>query len=121
MLRRGERAEIEEKIEKNLEKRRKRHPPEETAYAGSYFKNPFLPDGKKVTAGHLLEQVGAKGMKVGDAAVHHIHANFVINLGKASSRDVLSLGLELKKRVREKFGIALEEEVTFLPADSSMR
>lgn len=121
VLSRGERAKIEEKIEKNLEKRRKRHPPGETAYAGSYFKNPVLPDGKKVTAGHLLEQVGAKGMRVGDAVVHHIHANFVINLGKASARDVLSLALELKRRVKEKFSIALEEEVTFLPADSSMR
>jgi len=119
-LRRGEREKIEKKIEKNLEKRREKHPPEETAYAGSYFKNPFLPDGKKVPAGHLLDQVGAKDMKVGDAAVHHIHANFVINLGKASARDVLTLASELKRCVKEKFGIALEQEVTFLPEDSSM-
>lgn len=119
-LRKGQRKNIKKKIEKNLETRRKKHPPEETAYAGSYFKNPVLPDGKKVTAGHLLEQVGAKGLKVGDAAVHHIHANFIINLGKASARDVLKLASGLKRRVKERFGIVLEEEVTFLPVDSSM-
>ncbi len=73
-----------------------------------------------MTAGSLLEQVGAKGLKEGEAAVHHIHSNFIINLGNASAKEVLALAAELKRRVLTKFGIELEEEVIFLPAESSM-
>lgn len=120
VLREGDRKKIEKRIEENLEKRRKKHPPEETAYAGSYFKNPVFPDGRKMTAGYLLEQVGAKGLKTGQATVHPSHSNFIVNLGKASSQDVLSLASELKKRAKEKYSIELEEEVIFLPANSSM-
>lgn len=120
VLNKGRREKIKKRIDKNLEERRAKHPPEDTAYAGSYFKNPVLPDGKKMMAGSLLDQVGAKGLKVGEAAVHHTHSNFLINLGKASAQEVLSLASELKRRVEEKFGIEFEEEVIFLPAESSM-
>lgn len=120
VLQEGERKKIKEGIEENLKKREKKHPPEDTACAGSYFKNPVFPDGKKVTAAYLLEQVGAKGLVIGGAAVLPSHSNFIVNLEKATSRDVLSLASELKRRVKEKYGIGLEEEVIFLPADSSM-
>lgn len=116
----GERKKIKERIEENLKKREKKHPPEDTACAGSYFKNPVFPDREKVTAAYLLEQVGAKALRVGEAAVFPYHSNFIINQGEASSRDVLTLASELKRRVREKYDIELEEEVIFLPANSSM-
>lgn len=119
-LKEGNRQIIKMKIEENLEKRRKKHPPQDIACAGSYFKNPILPDGSKVAAAYLLDQVGARGLKVGRATVYPAHANFIINLGGASSHDVLSLAKELKKRVKVKYGIKLEEEVFFLPANSSM-
>jgi UDP-N-acetylmuramate dehydrogenase len=116
----GEREKIKTRVEGNLEVRREKHPPEGTAYAGSYFKNVVLPDGKKVPAGYYLEKVGAKNMRVGGAFVYPGHANFIINQGNASAQDVRRLAQELKRRVKEKFGIELEEEVIFLRAEFSL-
>jgi len=116
----GDKKKIKNSIQENLKIRKSKHPSEETACAGSFFKNPVLPDGKKVSAGFLLDKAGAKDLKVGRAAVYKGHANFIINLDKATAKDVLSLTQELKERVREKFGVELEEEVVFLPATSSM-
>ncbi|NIM91347.1 MAG: UDP-N-acetylmuramate dehydrogenase [Candidatus Aminicenantes bacterium] len=116
----GDKKKVQESIEKNLKIRKGKHPSEEVACAGSFFKNPVLSDGKKVSAGFLLDQAGAKDLKVGRAAVYRGHANFIINLDRASAKDVLLLAQELKERVREKFSVELEEEVIFLPAASSM-
>jgi UDP-N-acetylmuramate dehydrogenase len=119
-IQRGDKRKVEKAIEENLKIRKSKHPSEETACAGSYFKNPCMPDGTKVSAGFLLDQVGAKSLRVGRAAVYPGHANFIINLDRASAQDVLSLARELKERVKGKFGIELEEEVIFLPASSSL-
>lgn len=97
--------------------RAERHPVRETAYAGSYFKNPLGPDGARMAAGKLLEQVGAKQLTVGGAAVYHGHGNFIFNRGEATAADVLKLAAILKTRVRDRFGVELEEEVIFLPAE----
>ena len=120
ILKVGEKEMIKETIAENLKSREEKHPPQNTAYAGSYFKNPAFPDGKKVAAAYLLDQVGAKALKVGGAAVYSSHSNFILNQENASSEDVLALARELKSRVKEKFGIELEEEVIYLPAISSM-
>jgi UDP-N-acetylmuramate dehydrogenase len=112
----GDKEEIKARIEENLAVRAQKHPAKETAYAGSYFKNPVRPDGTKVAAGHLLEQIGARELSVGGAAVYSGHSNFLINRGNATARDVLALAGKLKARVKERFGIELEEEVIFLPA-----
>jgi UDP-N-acetylmuramate dehydrogenase len=116
----GDKKKIRDRIEGNLKKRKEKHPPWETACAGSYFKNPVLPDGTKVPAGYLLEQVGAKSARIGDAAVFSGHSNFLINLGRARAQDVLLLAQELKEKVKGKFGVELEEEVIYVPASSSM-
>ena len=107
---------IQSKISEYLALREGKHPPPETAYAGSFFKNPVGPDGTKTAAGYLLEQAGARGRRVGGAAVSACHCNFLVNENNATARDVLALAVELKTRVRAKFGIDLEEEVIFLPA-----
>lgn len=111
----GERAEIESRMADYLRKRAAKHPPENTACAGSYFRNPQLPDGTKAAAGFLLEQAETKNLTVGRAAVFPGHANFIVNTGGATSRDVLRLAGELKERVAQKFGVMLEEEVIYLP------
>jgi UDP-N-acetylmuramate dehydrogenase len=115
-LLKGVQQDINDKIKDNLKKREKKHPPWEIACAGSYFKNPVLPDGKRVPAAYLLDQVGAKSLSVGGAAVFSDHANFIINRQEASAQDIRHLAIELKNRVKKKFGIELEEEVIYLPA-----
>ena len=87
--------------------------PYELPSAGCFFKN--IPDKSqphgKLAAGKLLEEIGAKGMKVGGAEVSEKHANIIVNTGGASSKDIRELADKLKVKVQEKFGIMLEEEV----------
>jgi UDP-N-acetylmuramate dehydrogenase len=77
---------------------------------GSVFKNP--PGGRG--AGRLIEECGLKGYRVGGAAISDRHANFVENVGDATSADALALLAEARRRVHERFGIVLEHEVRFL-------
>lgn len=116
----GSRAEMLKRVEDYLNQRARKHPPGETPCAGSYFKNPILPGGRKIPAGQLLEQAGARGMRVGQAAVYPGHCNFIINLGGATARQVLTLAAELKEKVWQTSGLRLEEEVIFVPEDASM-
>ena len=114
----GDTQASEAKIRDILEKRRLKHPPLGTACAGSYFKNSCSATGERIAAGRLLEQAGARGLAVGDAAVDERHCNFIINKRNARSRDVLLLAGELKEKVFRMFGIRLEEEVIYLRADA---
>ena len=116
-LKKGEKEKIKKKVQKNLENRRKKLPRKEKS-AGCFFRNVvdnrFIINGKKISAGFLLERVGAKQMRQGEAAVFTRHANILVNLGKASSKDVRRLANFLKKKVKEKFDIDLEEEIVYL-------
>jgi UDP-N-acetylmuramate dehydrogenase len=117
----GDKKTSDARIREVLEHRRQKHPPWGTACAGSYFKNPWPPGGDRLPAGRLLEQAGARGLAIGDAAVYETHCNFIINRGNARSRDVLLLAEELKERVFRQFGVRLEEEVIHVRADASWR
>lgn len=69
----------------------------------------------KVAAGYLLEAVGAKGTRVGGVEVSHHHGNLIVNThGTASAADLLALVAQLKDRVRQRFGVDLQEEVQYL-------
>lgn len=68
----------------------------------------------KIPAAHLLELIGAKGMKRGGIAVADHHANLIYNIGNGESRDIQALAALLKKRVKKRFGIELEEEIRYL-------
>jgi UDP-N-acetylmuramate dehydrogenase len=114
-LQKEDREKIRKKIEENLKVRKSRLPEEEGS-AGSFFKN--IKSSKTcssgVSAGYLLEQVGAKEMRIGDAKVFSKHANIIINAGNATSEQVRILTRILKEKVKEKFNIELEEEVIYL-------
>jgi UDP-N-acetylmuramate dehydrogenase len=73
---------------------------------GSFFKNP---EGN--AAGQLIDQCGLKGLKKGNVEVSTKHANFFMNLGGATARDVDELALEVQKVVEDKTGVCLEKEV----------
>ncbi len=87
--------------------RRKRHEsqPREPS-AGCIFKNP-----PGASAGRLIEESGLKGTRVGAAEVSRVHANFVVNLGGATSADVLELIRRVRAEVRHAKGVDLEPEV----------
>lgn len=79
--------------------------------AGCMFKNPK--DNER-SSGWLIEEAGLKGRRIGAAQVSLKHANFIVNLGGASSRDIERLIREVKETVKQKFSIELETEVKIL-------
>jgi UDP-N-acetylmuramate dehydrogenase len=81
---------------------------------GSTFKNPDDARAEGRTAGMLLEAAGCRGLQVGGARFSEKHANFVENMGAATTADVLDLMREGRRRVRERFGVELEAEVQLL-------
>lgn len=81
---------------------------------GSTFRNPDDPRAGGRSAGVLLDEAGCRGLAVGDARFSDEHANFVENRGGATTADVIALMAEGRRRVRERFGVALEPEVQLL-------
>jgi len=113
-------------------RQRKLPNPAEVGNCGSFFKNPILPKEKyielqqqypqipsykvddlnvKVPAGWLIDTCGLKGYRVGDAGVHTEQALVLVNYGKATGKEILSVAHYVKDQVFEKFGVALEFEV----------
>lgn len=96
---------IKEEMEVFIKKRKETQPLHYPS-AGSIFKNP-----PGDSAGRLIEAAGLKGKRAGDAQISTLHANFIINLGEATARDVLTLVEFAREAVRERFGIELKPEV----------
>jgi UDP-N-acetylmuramate dehydrogenase len=109
-LRPGEVASSRAAMEADVAHRRRTQPLSQPSF-GSTFWNP---PGR--FAGQLLEAVGLKGHREGGAMFSDLHANFVVNLGNATARDVLSLVRLGRARVEERFGVRLETEVRPLGA-----
>jgi UDP-N-acetylmuramate dehydrogenase len=82
--------------------------------AGSLFKNP-----KGHSAGKLIDEAGLKGFSIGQAKISDKHANFFINEGNASSKDMLQLIKKAHQTVKEKFNINLELEVKLMGFNKS--
>lgn len=98
---------IEKKIKENIKNRITKAPLIRTF--GSVFKNP-----QNQIAGKLIEECGLKGKAVNDAMISKNHANYIINLNKATAFDVLNLIDIIKNSVYKKFDIELQEEVIIL-------
>ncbi|BDG02690.1 UDP-N-acetylmuramate dehydrogenase [Anaeromyxobacter oryzae] len=107
-LRAGDVAASAALMAEDREKRRKTQPLDRPTF-GSTFRNP-----EGDFAGRLIEAVGLKGHRVGNATWSTVHANFVTNLGGATARDVLALVKLARSRVKERFGLDLEAEVRLL-------
>ncbi|MBQ1372459.1 MAG: UDP-N-acetylmuramate dehydrogenase [Oscillospiraceae bacterium] len=91
---------------RELMERRKASQPLDLPSAGSTFKRPATG-----YAAALIQEAGLKGFQIGGAAVSEKHSGFVVNLGGASSADVLALMEAVRNRVREQSGVELEPEV----------
>jgi len=81
---------------------------------GSTFKNPDDPRAEGRSSGQLLDAAGCRGLTVGGARLSEKHANFVENMGEATTADVIGVMAAAKRRIREEFGIELEPEVQVL-------
>lgn len=104
-LKRAPKEEILKRMKSYSEARQKKHPLDYPS-AGSIFKNP-----KEGPAGRWIEEAGLKGFRVGQAMVSDLHGNFIINLGKATAREVIDLMERVERKVYEEKGISLEREV----------
>lgn len=78
--------------------------------AGCAFRNP-----EGDSAGRLIEAVGLKGMRVGGATISKMHANFIVNTGQACAQDVLALIAKIKEEIYREKGVALQEEIRYIP------
>src|SRR3954454_19190980 len=97
-------------MQENLSWRGGKHPwLEYHPSAGSIFKKI-----EGVGAGRLIDQVGLKGFRHGDAQISHIHANIMVNLGKATAKDVRELITIAQTKVSDQFGQHLEPEIGFI-------
>jgi UDP-N-acetylmuramate dehydrogenase len=98
---------------------RKRTQPLESASAGCIFQNPdpardVVPEGIPPSAGALVDRAGLKGVRSGGARVSTTHANFIVNEGGATARDIRDLIDRCKAEVHARFGVVLREEIVYL-------
>ncbi len=107
-LLKGAKEEIGQQVEKILALRKAKHPLAQRN-AGSIFKNP-----QEGPAGQIIEEMGLKGVRIGEAQISEKHGNFIINLGRAKAADILALIDLVKDRVRRERGIILETEVCII-------
>lgn len=128
-FRNGNKEKITKMIKKYLAYRKLKHPKKPSA--GSIFKNVKINTTKKyffkkfpeakenikektLPAAFLIDQCHLAGKKIGEAKVSKNHPNFIINSSNAKAKDIKKLINFIKKRVKNKFGIILEEEINYL-------
>lgn len=104
-LQQGVRSEIERVVKEYLHYRRDTQPLAMPS-AGCVFKNP-----PNDSAGRLIESVGLKGARVGDAEVSTKHANFMVNRGQARAADVIALIGKVRSAIRRRAGVRLDLEL----------
>lgn len=124
-LEKGDKKAIKEKIKYILEKRHKISTPQYPT-AGCVFKNPIIKNKKiikefekdtgkksfgKIPAGYLIDRLDLKGKKIGNAVVGDKNANFILNVGNATAKDVIILISLIKQKVRNRYNVQLEEEI----------
>lgn len=97
-------------------KQRRTTQPYHLPNCGSVFRNPpgTDADGKKHSAGRLIQNAQLKGYQIGNAQISTLHANFIVNLGNAKASDVLALIRHAQAVIRDRSGIDLETEVKII-------
>lgn len=128
LFEKGDKKSLRKNARKILELRKKKYP-KGLACPGSFFKNILakslptnilkrIPDNKiihgKISAGYLLEAVGAKGKRKGKIKIANYHGNLFLNKGNGTASDFLRLADFYKEKVKKKFNIELEPEVHFV-------
>ena len=111
----GLKSSVEEVSQKISEfnKKREESQPIRAKTGGSTFKNPVITTSTQ-KAWQLIDAAGYRGAMVGDAQISEKHCNFMINTGKAKALDLIELGTNAKKAVKEKTGVELEWEIKII-------
>lgn len=107
-LQRKDIKDIKEKMEQNSNSRKEKQPLE-YPNAGSTFKRP-----EGFYVGTMIEELGLKGYRIGDAEISTKHAGFIVNRGNAKAQDIISLIEYSKQKVYEKYGVKLENEIEII-------
>ena len=107
-LKEGDRSEIMTAMDRHLSKRSQTQPLT-IPNSGSIFKNP-----EGDAAGRIIDSLGLKGYSIGKAGVSIRHANFIVNKGGATAKDVTELIKHIKKEVKEKTNIDLQTEIVII-------
>lgn len=111
---RGDPASVKKILDETLA-RRKLTQPLEYPSCGSVFKNPPTPAGSpRMLAWEVVERLGLKGHRIGNAQVSEKHSNWIVNLGGAASEDVRALIALIQERASSELGTRLEREVKYL-------
>lgn len=111
-LRPGDKEAIQARMAECSAARRDKQPLEYPS-AGSTFKRP-----EGLFAAKLIDDCGLRGLRIGDAQVSEKHTGFVVNRGKATAGDILSLMNEVSQRVYQETGVLLEPEVRIIGEDA---
>lgn len=120
-LKPGNKEALWELASKQSVQKRHAEQPLEMPSSGCSFQNITTADAIRLStpngtqsAGYLIDQAGFKGLQIGNAKVSEKHANFIVNLGGATARDVRDLQMKIKTGVQEKFSVDLKEEIVLV-------
>jgi len=114
-LKKDKKDEVKKRAEEALAYRKKTQP-FGVYTAGCFFQNISEKERKEkklptTSTGYLIDKLGLKNFSVGDFYISPIHANFIINKGTGKPKDLKKLLTIVKKKIKEKYGIKLKEEV----------
>ena len=129
-LKEGNVSDLQKTAAEHIAYREEKHPLE-YPNAGSVFKNCDFADFPEefkdqvkekvktdpfpvVPTAYIISETDLKGLRVGNAQVSQKHPNYIVNIGGATAKDVLELISEVKKRVKERFGVNLEQEIQYI-------
>lgn len=109
---------IRQKVQANLQLRKTRHPAPDVWTAGCFFKN--IKEGeRRISSGQVIDSAGLKGYQSGGIRISHRHANFFINTGSGTLRELAGLENLVREKVLKKCGVVLEREVIYISPDGS--
>ena len=105
ILKKGNKDEIKQKMQDNINERNAKQPVDVPS-AGSSFKR-----GSGFITSKLIDDCGLKGYQIGGAQVSNKHAGFIVNTGNATASDVIELMKVIKKEIKEKYNVEIEDEI----------
>lgn len=109
----GEKERIKSEMKNILNNRKNKFPLNYPSCGSVFLSNPVVND-TFAPPGKLIEESGLKGYQIGGAQISEKHANFIINLGNATAKDVVSIVQYIRKIVHQRYRLCLESEVKYV-------